>query len=184
MSEGKEARTLVEGRMGAAEGHRPSGVPSLRVGAFEDLDDLVEIFRGLDRFHAELWPDFFRERPRTNAYFHGLMIDDDARLVVVEEGGVLLGAAIGRVYDTPEDPIIAPLRRVHVAALVVLPGHRRRGLGRALMDAIATWGAEQGAEQLVLTVWEGNEGAQALYDALDYHEVNRVLVKDLPRGGL
>ncbi|MCK5798764.1 MAG: GNAT family N-acetyltransferase [Deltaproteobacteria bacterium] len=176
--------TPTEGRRSAAGRPRPSGVPKLRAAAFEDFDDLVEIFRGLDRYHAELWPDFFLERSRTIAYFHGLMIDDDARLVVVEEGGELLGAAIGRVYDAPEDPIIAPLRRVHVAALVVRPDHRRRGLGRALMDAIATWGAEQGAEQLVLTVWAGNEGAQALYDALDYHEVNRVLVKDLPRGGL
>ncbi|WP_144097135.1 GNAT family N-acetyltransferase [Croceicoccus sediminis] len=55
----------------------------------------------------------------------------------------------------------APLVNIH--DLAVLPEHRGKGLGRALMRAVATEARKRGACKITLEVLSGNEGAKALY---------------------
>ena len=45
--------------------------------------------------------------------------------------------------------------------------------------AATAWAREQGATQLLLTVWEGNEAAERLYAALGYRRLGQVLGTDL-----
>ena len=44
------------------------------------------------------------------------------------------------------------------------PAYRGLGLARALIDAVETWAAEDGASVLALWVIEGNHGARAMYE--------------------
>ncbi|HST66587.1 MAG TPA: GNAT family N-acetyltransferase, partial [Mycobacteriales bacterium] len=57
---------------------------------------------------------------------------------------------------------------VGVTAVEVDPGHRRRGLGTAVMRAILDWGHQRGATSAYLQVAEDNAGALALYDTLGF----------------
>ena len=104
-----------------------------------------------------------------------MLASPDAAVLVNEgeppaggQGGTITGAISLRVYDTPPDPRMVPTRRAHVDALVVAEGARRRGIGRALMDAAAAWARQRGATRVVLTVWAGNEAARAFYRSLGY----------------
>ena len=53
----------------------------------------------------------------------------------------------------------------HVAdlGLMVAPGHRRRGIGRALLERAVEWAREAGVSKLELHVFPHNEPALALY---------------------
>ncbi len=55
----------------------------------------------------------------------------------------------------------------------VVPEHRRRGLGRAVMAALLEWGAERGATTAYLQVLGDNEPALALYERLGFREHHR-----------
>ncbi|NIH82439.1 GNAT family N-acetyltransferase [Amycolatopsis viridis] len=57
---------------------------------------------------------------------------------------------------------------LHIARLEVRPGHRRRGLGSALMAACGAWAARRGARRTVLQVAAGNHAALALYRRLGF----------------
>ena len=94
-------------------------------------------------------------------------------------GDALVGAVQVQVYDTPRDPLMVPARRSHVVDLVVDEAHRRRGVGRRLMEEAASWSRRQGAVQLVLSVWSENEEAEGFYRQLGYRPLNRVLGLDL-----
>ena len=48
--------------------------------------------------------------------------------------------------------------------MATLPGARRRGLGRALLAALAAWGVARGATRAYLMVEEGNAPARSLYE--------------------
>jgi ribosomal-protein-alanine N-acetyltransferase len=52
---------------------------------------------------------------------------------------------------------------LHVMNLAVRPSARRRGLGRALLEAALRRGARAGARRALLEVRAGNEAARALY---------------------
>jgi GNAT superfamily N-acetyltransferase len=59
-----------------------------------------------------------------------------------------------------------PLVNVH--DLTVLPGHRERGVGRALLQAVEREARRRGASKVTLEVLSGNKRAQSLYLALGY----------------
>ncbi|WP_066559183.1 GNAT family N-acetyltransferase [Croceicoccus bisphenolivorans] len=60
----------------------------------------------------------------------------------------------------------APLVNIHDIA--VLPSARGKGIGRALMRAIAEEAKKRGACKITLEVLSGNEGAKALYASEGY----------------
>lgn len=124
-------------------------------------------------------PGFFRWAPRPASYFRTLLAADNETVFVAELVAKLCGCLTARLYDTPAQALYCPRRRVQLDDLVVRSTARRRGIGRALMSAAERWAREQGAEQLVLTVWQGNEAASAFYGQAGYGEAHRVLVREL-----
>lgn len=58
----------------------------------------------------------------------------------------------------------------HVAdlGLMVAAAHRRRGVGRALLETADGWARRSGVSKLELHVFPHNEGAIALYEACGY----------------
>jgi len=161
------------------------------------VDALQALWRQIDELHAALVPGYFRaSSPGPGAGGGGggaraperFVADPHAAMLVAEAdpppgGGVMTGAVIGavlvRAYDTPTDPTMVPRRRAHVEALVVDRRHRRAGVGRALMEAASTWARERGATEIVLTVWAGNQAAEAFYQRLGYQIVSRALSKPI-----
>lgn len=83
-------------------------------------------------------------------------------LFVVDGEDTLDGFAVGKVIGAG----LAELESV-----AVRPGARRRGVGRALCDAVAAWCLEQGATMLELEVRAGSVGAAALYEDLGFVRV-------------
>lgn len=158
----------------------------MRVAAAEDVDALSRLWLEADELHARLSPGFFRrpelERGRQRA---------SEALRDAEESGhevILLGIgphdAIGgachlQIYDTPSGHTMVPQRRGHIETLIVTEAQRRRGCGRALMAAATAWARDQGATQLLLTVWAGNEDAARFYAALGYRTISQVLGTEL-----
>ncbi|WP_344176364.1 GNAT family N-acetyltransferase [Kribbella lupini] len=59
---------------------------------------------------------------------------------------------------------------VHVEALWVAPGRRRRGVGRQLMSAVEDVAVARGVRQLKLWIFTENDAARAFYLKLSYQE--------------
>jgi RimJ/RimL family protein N-acetyltransferase len=76
------------------------------------------------------------------------------------------GSIVGRL-SVARDP--HPSSR-HVAdlGLMVAAGHRRRGIGRALLDAAEAWARAVGVSKLELHVLPHNAAAIALYERFGY----------------
>jgi ribosomal protein S18 acetylase RimI-like enzyme len=99
-------------------------------------------------------------------------------LTAVVDGEVafasLAGAAVGRCAVTvaPDGTRWAGLSSVHVAE-----GARRRGLARALCEALLGWAVERGATRAYVQVLTDNAAATTLYEAMGFgvHHRSRYL---------
>ena len=91
----------------------------------------------------------------------------DAVLLVAREHGrtslALLGFIAARLT----------LDELHINNVAVRAGHRRRGLGRALLHEALRRGARVGAKWAVLEVRASNDAALGAYSALGFEVVGR-----------
>jgi ribosomal protein S18 acetylase RimI-like enzyme len=153
----------------------------------DDWPGARALWREADELHAKLAPAYFCAPAREPHEWRALLASEHTAVFVAEAerpdagdaAGALAGLACVHIYDTPPDPAMVPRRRGHVETLVVRQAHRRRGVAEQLMRHVSSWAREQRAVELVLTVWSGNEAAEAFYASLGYTELSRVLHKTL-----
>jgi RimJ/RimL family protein N-acetyltransferase len=97
-------------------------------------------------------------------YLRALRRYRDAAVFVAEtEDGIVGRLSLGR------DPHPAS-RHVADLGLMVAVSHRRRGIGRALLEQAVTWARGAGVRKLELHVFPHNEAAIALYEAFGFRQ--------------
>ena len=78
------------------------------------------------------------------------------------------GERAGCVFATTRHDYFTRAAHAHVEVIAVTPEAERRGVARALMDAIEQWARRRGYRHVTLNVFDRNSRAKALYDSLGY----------------
>jgi ribosomal protein S18 acetylase RimI-like enzyme len=159
----------------------PSTRIAVRPAQIADLELLLDLWLQLQAHHGRLQPRFFRVGTRAQAALdlRALISQPGRALLVAQREEALLGLVQLGIYDTPAQLALVQRRRAYVEDMVVDQACRRQGVGRLLMAAASQWAIEQGAVQLLLTVWAGNSEAEQFYRALGYQPINQVLGREL-----
>ena len=98
------------------------------------------------------------------ARMHWHMRDADSVVLTARSGAVLAGFAIMRYSDDV----------AHLNLLAVAPAHRRRGVGRKLLQWLEETALTAGTFVIGLELREGNDAAHAFYRALGYRELGQI----------
>ena len=134
-------------------------------------------FPAFDRFdaalhalHQQARPDLFAPCRHlfTREEFESMLGDPRQILLIAEAGGAPAGICAARLAQPPDCPFLHPAKALHIGDLFVEEGYRRRGVGRALLEAAQRLGREKGAQRLTLLVWPFNQGALAFYERLGF----------------
>lgn len=122
---------------------------------------------------ADLWPDGSATEHRAEA---ADMLDDGALANFVAEmpDGAIAGfaeAALRHDYvNGCETSPVAVVEGIYVA-----PEHRKADVARALCEAIAAWGREQGCTELASDALEDNVQSHDFHRAIGFEETERVV---------
>lgn len=148
----------------------------------EDVDALADLRLENAHVHVVLDPSVYRVPDRAAVKHHF------AESVGSTEGGWLAVAEVeGRVVgmvevlpaaEPPEHQILLPTTSAHVHSVVLL-GHRRRGVGRALLAAAEQWALQHGVEHLVAGIHASNTAGLSFYEKRGYRSNGDVRLKDL-----
>jgi N-acetylglutamate synthase len=97
------------------------------------------------------------------------------RLSVMTRARAPKTSFLGRTQDRPAGTAFAAIHDgvAMLHALEILAPHRRRGLGAAMMRAVADWALGQGATTFSLLVTRENEPALGLYASLGFTAVGQ-----------
>ncbi len=85
-------------------------------------------------------------------------------------GCVWVGNAIDQVQGD---------RHAHIFLLYVVPEHRRRGVGTAVIKYVENWAVQRGDRQIGLQVFPSNPTALNLYNHLGYQTQSLWMLKSL-----
>jgi RimJ/RimL family protein N-acetyltransferase len=139
-------------------------VTEIRRAGPEDAAALVALGSAVGRepeawlLSSERWRSVGDER----RYLRALKRHPDAAVFVADDGGAIVGR-----LSIARDPHGAS-RHVADHGLMVAASHRRRGIGRALLEQAVEWARGAGGSKLELHVFPWNEPALALYEAFGF----------------
>jgi len=107
---------------------------------------------------TEMWRGHADER----RFIRAVRRTPDAALYVVDDDGEIVGRLSLARDPHPASPQVADL------GLMVAAGHRRRGIGRTLLEQAVTWARASGVRKLELHVFPWNEPAISLYESFGF----------------
>ena len=115
-------------------------------------------------------PEHFRTtRPHDVAnWFATLLQLPTAAVWIAEEGEVPIGYAAALFHEQPENPFCRARRWCEIDQLAVDPGHQRRGVARALVEAVVADAEANGIHDVELNAWSFNENAHAAFHRLGF----------------
>jgi RimJ/RimL family protein N-acetyltransferase len=95
-------------------------------------------------------------------YLRSVRRQVDAAVFVADDEGAIVGRLSVARDPHPSSSHVADL------GLMVAASHRRRGIGRSLLDAAVTWARRAGIRKLELHVFTWNEPAIKLYEGFGF----------------
>lgn len=131
---------------------------SLRPATEADIAACMEMFGELNRLQNP-WRVFV---PRSGLagemerHYHAALQDPDAALFLAEEEGTVVGMAAGHVHRPSS---FSTDVAVELSSVYVHPGHRRRGIARALTAEVARFARERGVDRITLKTFAQNQEA-------------------------
>jgi ribosomal protein S18 acetylase RimI-like enzyme len=152
----------------------------IRPATVQDAQDIVALWGELSVHHtrldpvfapAEVWQVEYRQ------YLCDLLGRHDALAVVAEQGGQIVGYAVGRISTLPG--FFERQRRGYIHDVVVRETFRRRGIGRRLTEAVLEWMREAGVPMVELTVVVRNQEAVAFWERLGFSTYMYHMKRDL-----
>jgi ribosomal protein S18 acetylase RimI-like enzyme len=150
-------------------------------GGPEVIDELQPLWLAMVHHHAEVAPDLgavFDDdeawRIRHKDYSEWLLEDDAFVLVARDDDGRAVGYALVTV-----NPASAtwrePARVGLIESLSILPEARGAGIGRALVEGVASELARIGVHDIQLSVISANATAQKFYESLGFAPMSLTL---------
>jgi GNAT superfamily N-acetyltransferase len=137
-----------------------------------DLRTLAELFDGYRQFYGQP-----ADLPLAEAFLRDRFAHDDSAVFLAIDPHS--GDGLGFVQLYPCFSSVAARRIWILNDLFVTPAARRRGVGRALLDAARDHGLATGAKRLVLSTAATNDDARALYESYGYKQDDVFLVYKL-----
>ena len=103
------------------------------------------------------------ERHQPESFWRHRLEEEGSATFLAIDGDSAIGLV--SVFLMDDEPGTA-----HLVSMWVAPEHRRRGLGRRLVEAVLGWARDQRAERVGLWVTESNEEARGLYRSTEFVE--------------
>ena len=137
---------------------------TIRRATTQDAPALVELAENVGREEGRwiLGTGPWRSVTDERRYLRSIERYPDAAVLVAEDGARIVGR-----LSLSRDPHPAS-RHVADLGLMVAESHRRRGVGRAMLDEAVLWARTAGVRKLELHVFPWNEPALGLYEAFGF----------------
>lgn len=139
---------------------------TIRFANVDDIPQLLNLLRQVERVHHDIRPDLFRDggekyEPET---LKELLKDVNRPVLAAVEDGVVVGYAFCVLEETAGDPARLDRRELYLDDLCVDASVRGKGVAKQLWQGTVDLAKQLGCDAVTLNVWEGNDRARKFYE--------------------
>jgi shikimate dehydrogenase len=151
-----------------------------------DLDALISLNAQLQRLHAQVYPTDFKsltDEGDVRDFLASVMRQTDHTILLAQVDGAVVGYAWFEIQHRPQTPFTWPGKRVFLHHICVYSGHRRLGVGSALITRVEERALAGGIGEFALDMWALNDTAQAFFKSCGLKTYRLFLRKQTVPGG-
>ncbi|MGD9723760.1 MAG: N-acetyltransferase family protein [Pirellulales bacterium] len=132
-----------------------------------DLGSLAELLLLVHQMHLKAQPGTYRDISHASAleFLAPRLTESTAYLRVAEVESEVQGYCSAAIQSSPSIPMLQPGEFIYINEIVVRPGSRRSGVGRALVGDLKEFARERGVAQIKLDVGHFNSEARAFFQS-------------------
>jgi GNAT superfamily N-acetyltransferase len=134
-------------------------------------ENVLAVLSGIaHELHLAAHPEFMRATRQYDVaqWFGSLLRQPAAAAWLAEDDGVPVGYVLALFQEQPENPFRIARRWCEIDQLAVTAERRRRGVARALVDAVVAEARANGIRDVELNVWTFNRDAEAVFRKLGF----------------
>jgi ribosomal protein S18 acetylase RimI-like enzyme len=151
-----------------------------------DLGALIRLNAQMQRLHAQFYPADFKsvtDEDEVRDFLLSAMRQTDHTILLAQVDGGIVGYAWFEIQGRPQTPFSWPRKRVFLHHICVDSGHRRLGVGSALITRVEEHALAGGIGEFALDMWPLNDTAQAFFKACGLQTYRIFLRKQTVPGG-
>lgn len=146
----------------------------------EDYESVERLWLELNAHHVEVEPELIQpvDEYQSRESYNAVIRDPGQEILLLCDGADVVGAVwlVQRMHEGGQ-AIEMPV--AFIQEICTKRSKRRRGYGRALMNAAERWGNARGCARLEFNVWAGNKAAISFYEALGFSYARHEMYKRL-----
>ena len=136
--------------------------PKIRTASIEDISIISALNADVQNIHAQALPKIFKPiGPNTfsPSEIAQLLSDSNHSIFIAELDGKAVGYVFVEIMHRAETAIQFAQDMLYIHHISVMPDARKRGVGRALLDASKAFGKIHGIDTIALDTWTFNKEA-------------------------
>ena len=150
-----------------------------------DLGALTRLNAQVQRLHAQVYPADFKsltDEGEVRDFFASAMRRTDHSILLAQVDGAVVGYAWFEIQDRPQTPFTWAKKTAFLHHICVDSGHRRLGVGSALIIRVEEQALAAGIGEFALDMWLLNDTAQAFFKFCGL-ETYRIFLRQTVPGG-
>ena len=142
----------------------------MRKAKVQDVARIKELLLQVHRVHSELRPDVFNVGgvKYEEKEIENIIKSDKTPVFVCEKGERVTGYIFCVEQEIVGDTSLVDKKSLYVDDLCVDETIRGQGVGKALFEYAKKYAQENHFDEIILNVWEGNDGAMEFYRKIGF----------------
>jgi GNAT superfamily N-acetyltransferase len=150
---------------------------TIREAIQHDYDAVNSLIKETQEEHAAALPGIFAHVDHVVAmgWYRSFSDHNHKTVLIAEWDHIPVGVAMLELKKSPAYAALVPRSYVQLNEIAVTAKHRRKGIGRKLVESAVQWAKDRNALSLELNVWEFNQAAIGFYQSMGLVTLNRTM---------
>jgi len=140
-----------------------------------DIEQICLLYNEFFAYNAKMDPVYCKAGKETGEYPKSVIEDTGSDLIVAVENGDLLGFIHIKEGRTPPYDALMQNHYAQIIDFIVTAEHRKKGIGKKLMDAAKEWAVKRELDYIELFVLQNAKSEHHFYERNDFTTVMQTM---------